>query len=186
MEKEKGHSIRSLRGLIDLLTATEICIKQDLIIPSLILIYSGIDSMAWLGRPVNKEGVTRADFIRWVDTYLLEDSNLCCTAKDLYAARCSILHSMISESEMSQHGQANMIWYAWGKKDENQLLDLLKQLPQIPATAIHLSKLFEAYKQGLNRFFTNVENDKNLNALIIDRARKYFVNLKLDGTDEME
>jgi len=70
-----------------LLTAIETCIANKFTLPALILMYSAIDTMAWLNRDEEHEDVTRSDFILWVETFLLPDSGLSCTAIDLYAAR---------------------------------------------------------------------------------------------------
>jgi hypothetical protein len=41
----------------------------------------------------------------------LVPSRLGCTAEDLYAARCAIVHSGAAESKMSREGKASEIWY---------------------------------------------------------------------------
>src|SRR5262245_54852320 len=78
----------------------------------LIVLYSAIDTMAWVGL---KEGdVTRTDFKMWVDRYLLPGTPLRCNSDDLYSARCSLLHSHAAESSSTRKGKARQTWY-YGK-----------------------------------------------------------------------
>jgi len=85
-----------------LLKAIDTCLKNELQLPGLILLYTGIDSMAWLNRPKLQPDVRRNDFIYWVNRYLLPDSGLACEALDLYAARCALVHSYTSESSLTR------------------------------------------------------------------------------------
>jgi hypothetical protein len=85
-------------ALQELEIAIDLCFQERLITPTLALLYSGIDTMAWLGVPDNREDVTGNDFTRWADHYLLPDSGLACTSLDLYSSRCGIVHSMTAES----------------------------------------------------------------------------------------
>jgi hypothetical protein len=36
------------RSFLQMFSAIDLCVKEDLVIPSLCLIYSGIDSIAWI------------------------------------------------------------------------------------------------------------------------------------------
>ena len=78
-----------------------------LTIPALAMVYVGIDTMAWLGLPVDQEKQGRQDFYRWVDTYLKADTNqpYQYVGRDLYAARCAVLHQFATVAEL--HRQAN-------------------------------------------------------------------------------
>jgi len=68
------------------------CIEKKLTAPALILIYSGIDTVGWIDS--TDDYATRTSFINWVDAYLLKAKQLQCTALDLYAARCGLLHTL--------------------------------------------------------------------------------------------
>lgn len=76
------------------------------------LLYAQIDIAASLNRPVSKSQVTREDFKNWVNQYLLPNSNLDCSADDLYAARCGLLHTYMAESKASRAGKAKQTFYA--------------------------------------------------------------------------
>ena len=89
--------------------AIDLCLSNHLRMPALILIYSGIDIMAALGRPRDKDEATRSDFIEWCDSFMLNGSELSCTAIDLYAARCGIVHTYTMNSRLSKQGKAKEI-----------------------------------------------------------------------------
>lgn len=67
---------------------------------ALVVLYSAIDTLAWSTR--GSGDVTRGDFCRWVTQYMQPEATLGCTPKDLYGARCALLHSGSAESKMSR------------------------------------------------------------------------------------
>ena len=76
---------------------------------ALVLVYSAIDTLAWVSK--NTGDVTHTDFCKFVNKYMQPETNLGCTAKDLYGARCSILHSSAAESRLSREGKVSELWY---------------------------------------------------------------------------
>jgi hypothetical protein len=68
---------------------------------TLMQIYVYIDALSFWGRPVDQEKTTRKDFIEWVDKYLKADSGQSYQyeGKDVYGARCALLHSFSSEAD---------------------------------------------------------------------------------------
>jgi hypothetical protein len=64
---------------------------------ALTLIYSWVDRLAWLS--VESEYSSGADFKKWLNKYLFtETSTLPCNANDLWASRCSLLHTGTAEA----------------------------------------------------------------------------------------
>jgi len=53
-----------------LLRAIHLCTDGDMWEPALILVYSGMDAMAWLGRPASKHDTSCAEFVDWSERYL--------------------------------------------------------------------------------------------------------------------
>jgi hypothetical protein len=84
------------RDLADTLLAIEKCIEERRHMPTTILIYSLIDSVAWACS--NKaERSTRRNFESWVERWMMPRFAPIAPriqAVDLYAARCGVLHSM--------------------------------------------------------------------------------------------
>ena len=87
------------QSLLQLFTSIDSCIERKVQLPTLILIYAGIDSIAWLGAE-NVSGPVGVRFMAWVDRYLLTAKPLACTSADLYSARCGILHSLTGDSDL--------------------------------------------------------------------------------------
>jgi hypothetical protein len=164
----------------ELKNSIETCYKNQLLTPSLILIYSGIDIMAWLNRFETHDDVDRSDFIWWVEKYLLPDSGLSCSAIDLYGARCSLLHSYTSESRLSRKGGAKSIYYTWGTKSPDDLQNLMKERLK-PISVIKIEQLFKAFCTSLDRFKQDLLNDSDRAKLVYDRGEKFLQLMKYKG-----
>ena len=64
-------------------------------------VYVYIDALAFLGMPSNCQTNTRSHYIAWVDKYLKgnKEQTYQYRGKDLYGARCAILHQFSSEGD---------------------------------------------------------------------------------------
>ena len=162
----------------ELLTVTVKCFNDKHVLPGMILLYAHIDIAASLNRPESKAEATRDDFKNWVNEYLLPESNLNCTADDLYAARCGLLHAYTSESRASRAGEAKQIFYAWGTAADGVLQQRLQRvgLDSI-ATGIHIDTLFDAYQTAIHRFMDTLAQDNKKAQLAYRRADKFFTNI---------
>ncbi len=166
----------------EMLSAIDICLKSEFFIPSLILIYSCIDIMAWLNRKKSHKDVKASDFIRWVEKYLLPDSGLNCKAIDLYAARCSLLHSYTAESKLSRtaesklsrKGDVNKIFYAWGKERAKELEYVFDRIVNERIYIIEVHDFFDELKNAIEKFLEFILKDPELIKIIEFRAQKFF------------
>ena len=163
----------------ELLSAIHLLWEKHLIAPSLILLYSTIDIMAWLDRPEGKHDVTRADFISWVDAFMLPGSGLPCSSRDLYSARCAILHSYSAESRQTRHGLARLLFYAWGTADSAKLQRLIEAEGSTNAVAVQLEDLILALGQGINKCLDAPKHPD----LVQSRAQKFFANIPSTGAE---
>lgn len=148
--------------------------------PALILIYGTIDILASLDRDESHHDVERSDFKKWVDEYLLPGAQLPCTANDLYAARCGLLHTYSPESSMSRKGEAVPIFYAWGDARARDLRELVDSAGY-RATAIHVDTLCDALNTAIERFISGLANDSEHRELVRQRMNKLFVNMPTDA-----
>lgn len=165
-----------------LISSIQLCLENRFVAPSLMLIYAAIDIMAWLERDETHPDVQRDDFIRWVETYLLPDSQLLCTAIELYAARCSLLHSYSAESRLSREGRASQIFYAWGSAEERDLQKLIDFEGSRDAKAVQVEKLFDALKTGIEQFLSSTRHPE----IVQSRAKKFFSNMPAITKDNQE
>jgi hypothetical protein len=176
-------SLESFKNNInDLLVAIHSCESKRFILPSLILIYSGIDIIASLER--RKGEGTKDSFTRWVDEYLLKKNPLPCTALELYAARCGILHALTAESDLSRKGFARQIIYAWGKGNESDLQKTAQSLGH-NAIAIHVSELILAFQNGIDLFLQDISQDHDRAKNISEKHKSlWFSKIPLELIDE--
>ncbi|MEX2181392.1 MAG: hypothetical protein WD771_05075 [Gemmatimonadaceae bacterium] len=133
----------------------------------LVVLYSTIDAAAWLS--VEHGGdVTKKDFVRWVDEYLLPQSGLDCSALDLYAARCGVLHSFSAYSALQRKGKARPISYALGSGSLPALRRLIAVSDEKEAVAVQLEDLANAVVRGWERFHASIEsNPRTLQRLTV-------------------
>src|SRR5207247_2169862 len=112
---DDSHVPPKLRGQVyDILNAIALCLENRLAIPALMMIYAGIDGMAFVSLAEDRPDVHARDFKEWTNAYLLPDSNLPCSAEDLYAARCGLVHSQQVDSRLAREGKARHLWYLIG------------------------------------------------------------------------
>jgi hypothetical protein len=149
----------------------EACLERKLIVPALILLYSGIDTAGWLDS-VRKDA-TRESFLAWVDKYLLKAKPLPCTSLDLYAARCGLLHTLTADCRLSDEGRVRRVCYAWGAADAAQL-ETVSQLTGISSkfVAVHVNDLYEAWRHGLSTFTSDLDTDPARKARVQAKAAR--------------
>ncbi|MFC2083382.1 hypothetical protein ACFLSG_05055 [Candidatus Bipolaricaulota bacterium] len=165
--------MKTLReALAPLVDAVQLCLDKQLIMPAVILIYSGIDIVGGLAREGSHRD-TRADFTGWVDLYMLPDPNMGVTSIDLYGARCGLLHNLSPSSDLSESGEAKEVMYAWGSKSANEAQTVIDCYS--PGwIALHTDTLFGAFRRGLDQFFAEEEDDAARQTLLASRAQLVF------------
>lgn len=166
----------------ELLFTIRACIENKILLPGLILLYSGIDIMAWLNMPKSRTEAKTVDFINWVNKYIpLNDIN--CSAIDLYAARCALLHSYTADSKLSNKGVAKKFFYAWGSSNETNLQKVIDYYGE-PIISVHVNKLLLGFITGVERFKQDIANDQKLAERISMRSQKIFTNMPINIVDD--
>jgi len=153
--------------------AIDLCIENKLRTPALILVYAGIDIFAALNRPEDKEEGSRKDFKHWCEKYMLSKKQLRCSAGDLYAARCGVVHSYSSQSRLTRQREAREIVYSWGSQSPEPLQSVLDSI-EYPANVLHIETLVESFKAGVNEFLGEIAEDDARIQLVVIRAAKFF------------
>jgi hypothetical protein len=141
------------QNMKQLLDAIEDCLAKHRLVPCLTLLYSGIDVVASLERgPAEK---TKAAFVRWVDENLLKAQPLPCTALELYAARCGVVHTFTAESDLSRKGSARRVIYAWGSAKTEDLAAAASLLGRTDVP-VHIRELIDGFRAGLANYLEEV------------------------------
>lgn len=152
----------------------EACVKAKCVVSAMTLIYSAIDAMAALTRPLKSPRATRDEFKKWVDDYLsdqLKDFDIHVSSLDIYGARCGILHTYGPESDLSRDGKAKTIVYKWreGHRPDDPLLAKYEKT----AIIVEIESLAEALNKAVALFQDRIEGDPELK----QRVEKHVKNL---------
>jgi hypothetical protein len=161
-----------LKNITVVLEAADLCLKQRLSLPALILIYSCIDSLGSLERS-EKEG-TKQSFIRWVDNYLLKAKQLDCTAEELFAARCGVLHALTPDSDLYRQGKVRRIMYASGPAKLESIRRVATIFEHLDVVGIHIDDLRKAVEDGLSQYLRELAEDEIRKKKVEERATKSF------------
>lgn len=166
-----------IRSFTQILISVDFCIENKLTIPALVLIYSSIDSASWLATD-NAGAKVGERFQRWVTDYMLNKGLLNCTAEELYAARCGLLHTMTPDSTLSRKRGVRTIGYAWGTAMVEKLEASMKALSSNKYAADQLEDLNRAFRLGLAEFLEQAEQEPELKARVQSRSGNHFSNLE--------
>jgi len=162
----------------------EYCLKAQRILPALILLYTLIDSVSWLATDKKNESVKRR-FTRWVEDWMLKDNSLSCNALELYAARCGILHSLTSDSDLSAIGKVKRITYSFGDKSPSPLQQVSDRIHPNEFVAVKIEDLYETFKGGLITFLENTMNNPDKKSAFERRATRHFTYLNPSAVDNL-
>jgi hypothetical protein len=119
------------------------------------LIYSTIDAISALTRQPGTD-TSRSIFLTWVRRYIKPESDLNCSAEDLYGAPCGILHLYCPDSRLRQEGNAKALVYKWQNGPASN-----RQLPD-DAIILEVEQLREVVGRAVNQFLGDVERDFRL------------------------
>jgi cytosine/adenosine deaminase-related metal-dependent hydrolase len=167
------------QNYVQVVLAAEQCLAQDMQMPTLILIYSLIDSFAW-ATAEDKNGEVRARFEDWLNSYVLPSTSLACTATELYAARCGLLHTLTSKAKLNASGKVRQIAYSWGTADPQALEKSLELIGRPDIVAVHTNNLLDAVKEGMARTVESGERNQALMKRLEDAAALHLIRIEAD------
>jgi len=136
---------------------------------AVILLYSAVDAMAYLGMPEGKADVTKSDFIAWADQYIRFDGKEQLTGADIYGARCAMLHRYGVRSQMSQRGECRIIGYM------SEAYPPVQYKPSVSKELVMVSvpALRDAVFKGINNFLIQVYSNPSKAKLADQRIRNF-------------
>ena len=143
------------------------CIQNECLGSAVILIYSGIDTMAFLAMPENQTNVNRNDFISWCDKYIAFPGAEQVTGRELYSARCGMVHTYGVESNLTRNDDVRMIGYM-DKSDPPILFE-----PKVEnLVLVSIESLANAFHDGIDRFLVDLFSKNNNMEFIEKRMNK--------------
>lgn len=134
---------------------------------AVILIYAGIDTMAYLNMATGQEDVGKDDFVQWADRYVHFPCEEQVSGLELYGARCGMLHTHSITSRLSRQGSIRLIGY------------MDKSVPEVsynPSVSkdlvlVSIRALADAFFSGVDRFLVELFADKEKAPLAEQRLR---------------
>jgi hypothetical protein len=132
-----------------------VCIENKCFGSAVILVYSGIDAMAFLGMPSGQVDVTGADFISWCNKYIRFCVEQELTGQELYAARCGMLHTYGVESASSRRGHCRRLGYM------DRSIPEIRYAPSVDASfaLVSIEALANAFFAGIDRCLVDLFAD---------------------------
>lgn len=140
---------------------------------TLILVYSGIDAMAYLTMPQGKDKVTREDFIAWAEKYLrFRDADkkptLTLPGIELYAARCGLVHTYSAEADLHKQGKVKR---KVGYGDEF-LPEVADKEDVEDLVMVSIRGLVDAFNLGVAATLTDLKGDEEKRKQFASRLEK--------------
>lgn len=166
-----------MRNYFQVIQGTQVCIDRKLLMPALILIYTLIDTLAWASSS-DKKASTRRRFEAWVTEWI--GPRLPCSATELYAARCGILHTLTSKADLTTSGNVREVAYAWGVAKSEDLQATIDHLGTTKVVAVHVNELFQAVREAMADILEKAESDALLGACLNEAAALHLVH---EGTE---
>jgi hypothetical protein len=147
----------------------EVLLEEKCYGSAVILIYAGMEAMAFLNMPARQQDVTRTDFITWVEKYIRFPCREQLTGLDLYGARCSMLHTYSATSNLSREGKCRLVGYM------NKGVPEVRYAPEKyeDTVMVSITGLAESFFKGVDRFIIDVFG----NPLRAPLARKRLATL---------
>lgn len=166
-EELKNFSDKIIWGLFNeiILVRNSGCISA-----TAIMTYVAIDTMAYLSMPLDKVKNESSDFIEWVDTYLKTDANqpYKYIGKDMWRARCSILHSYsVTSGYTTKQGCKKYVYH----NNPNHEYD-----PEInkKLVIISIELLVKDFGSAIKDFLKAIHKDHDLNERVASRMKNVF------------
>jgi hypothetical protein len=155
----------------------QVAIENGCFESAVILILSGIDSMAYLSMPSSQQDVKRDDFVKWAERYIKFPCKNQLTGLDLYGARCAMLHSFGVVSDLSRTGQCRKVGY------------MDKSTPEVRYDAtidkdfvlVSVTALAGAFYSGIDEFLVGLFADKKKAEVAEKRLKSFVQNHLVEG-----
>jgi hypothetical protein len=158
-----------------MLKASQLCFDNEYWEAGVILLYSLIDAMAWLWRDPSHPDVTSADFVEWVNRYMLPAPSIHVSADDLFGARCGLLHSLTGESRRHRNLQARKVSYRRTVPEGERWLVQIHMAETLEPFSVNVDALGEAILKAIEKFCDELNNNPELNERVSQRVfTSYF------------
>lgn len=121
----------------------------------LVVVYATLDTSGLLNAPPSTISASSATFKPWAEQFFIPHISEKVSATDLWAARCSILHTYSTVSDLSRSGKARQIQYYHGDPNKPELanfIEITNRMDNGGHIAVHLGKFGVAFGKALIDF----------------------------------
>jgi len=157
------------------LKAAELLYKGKLHGQLLTILLSAIDSYGFLDSPVNQSSASGKSFKHWVKKYIIVNPGIEYTELDLWASRCSILHTHTMESDLSRNNKAREIAFYSGDKFNPKVSDLeafIKKTKQDKCVVANIEETYLSFVISSESFARDFAKKCECNEVYLLRLNK--------------
>ncbi len=159
------------KALAEVDQALSYCEANGLLYPTLLIVYSLIDSFSYIHQPNSDQ---RAQFEGFVNKWIVPHDEIQCTASELYAARNAVLHRLGTQSRLTETNKADTIAYCKGDADFSILQEILeperrrlnKRFP-----ALRVESLVNATRVAIQKTLEEAKTDRRAGKRLEDYLR---------------
>lgn len=162
--------------------AAKLCREHALDVPMLVLIYTAMDTLAWALYGDKIQGV-RERFTKLCETYILPSGRIQCAALELYAARCSVLHSLGWESDLSKSSKARSVFYSFGADDPTLTQAVLEVTNPGQFVSLRPDELLDVLTEAVATVAALAAQDEKLASRLSVAAGKQYKSLESTAAD---
>ncbi|MBB3857940.1 hypothetical protein FHY29_003390 [Xanthomonas arboricola] len=129
--------------------------EKELYGPALVVAYSAMDTLGILDAPTDAVVPAGVSFKNWATKYYLKQESINFSAVDLWAARCAVLHTSTSESDLSRAGKAKQLQYYNGDSSHPIAREFVARVQKVGGgehIAVNFLDLFSALVSAMNEF----------------------------------
>jgi len=149
----------------------EIVVSQGAYRAALILIFSGIDTMAHINRPPDKQFNDSNDFKNWVDRYFHVHGQTRVTPDEWWAARNAVIHTYGVSSKLHERSDVRMIGYLVNSKPSVQYFE--DRAPM--HIFVDILAMKESFFRGIENFLMEGFSDPDKKELLEERINKLLL-----------
>jgi len=142
---------------------------------ALVIAYSAVDTFGLLDAPPAQVSSSGSSFKAWTTKYLLPQCGINFTAVDFWAARCAVLHTSTSESDLSRAGHAKELVYYNGDSMHPAAIDFIQRTAKIESgryLAVNIADLFIGILAAMSAFAPDLHMKCESNPQVAARLRK--------------
>ena len=101
-----------------------------------------------------------------------------CDEADLYSARCGLLHQQISQSDLSNNGEAKEIYYAWGNANLEPLQNSISSIGKSDrVVAVKIEDLMWSFRSGMVDCMAEIDKDLSWKNIFEAKAKRLFISI---------